>query len=159
MSLSNSTANGKAATIKSTFSRQTAVSIDIKASAEIIWGLLTHASAYPLWNSTVTSMEGNIAPGGKIKLKSVLDAKRVFSLTISEFKPNTKLVWGDAMGKRTFNLTQKGPDMVTFTMSEKIGGPLFPLFAGMIPSFDATFEQFAADLKKESEKQMSTHSI
>jgi hypothetical protein len=37
-------------------------------------------------------------------------------------------------------------------MQEKIGGPLFPLFAGMIPSFDASFDQFALDLKNEAEK-------
>ena len=37
-------------------------------------------------------------------------------------------------------------------MRENIGGPMFPLFAGMIPSFDEFFEQFAADLKKAAEK-------
>jgi hypothetical protein len=36
-------------------------------------------------------------------------------------------------------------------MREKIGGPLFPLFAGAIPSFDESFERFTADLKKEAE--------
>jgi hypothetical protein len=36
-------------------------------------------------------------------------------------------------------------------MTERIGGPLFPLFAGMIPSFDESFETFAADLKREAE--------
>jgi hypothetical protein len=37
-------------------------------------------------------------------------------------------------------------------MSEKIGGPLFPLFARMIPPFDESFNQFAADLKKAAEE-------
>ena len=41
-------------------------------------------------------------------------------------------------------------------MNEKIGGPLFPLFAKMIPSFDQSFEQFASDLKKESETIMNS---
>jgi hypothetical protein len=36
-------------------------------------------------------------------------------------------------------------------MTEKIGGPIFPLFARMIPSFDQSFEQYAKDLKKEAE--------
>ncbi len=55
------------------------------------------------------------------------------------------------MGKRIFTLTQNANGEITFTMSEKIGGPMFPLFAKMIPSFDQSFEQFASDLKKESE--------
>lgn len=37
-------------------------------------------------------------------------------------------------------------------MKEKIGGPLFPLFAKMIPPFNESFEKFANDLKKEAEK-------
>ncbi len=36
-------------------------------------------------------------------------------------------------------------------MVEKIGAPLFPLFASMIPSFNQTFEQNAKDLKNEAE--------
>jgi hypothetical protein len=36
-------------------------------------------------------------------------------------------------------------------MHEKIGGPIFPLFALMIPPFDEAFDRFAADLKKKAE--------
>lgn len=39
-------------------------------------------------------------------------------------------------------------------MTERIAGPLFPLFAKMIPPFDDAFETFAKDLKKEAEGQM-----
>ena len=42
-------------------------------------------------------------------------------------------------------------------MVEKIGGPLFPLFANMIPPFDASFEQFAKDLKNEAENNFKTN--
>jgi hypothetical protein len=48
-------------------------------------------------------------------------------------------------------LTKEVDSKTFFTMTERIGGPLFPLFAKYIPSFDESFEQFAADLKKESE--------
>ena len=41
--------------------------------------------------------------------------------------------------------------LTNFSMNEKIGGPVFPLFAKMIPSFDKSFEEFASDLKKEAE--------
>ncbi len=143
--------NGKATTVKTTFSRETSVSILIKADAAIVWALLTKASDYPRWNSTVTSIEGDIAPGQTIKLRSILDAKRIFKLTIKEFEPENKLVWGDSMGNRVYTITKNTNGTVTFTMIEKIGGFMFPLFAGMIPPFDQSFEQFASDLKKESE--------
>ena len=41
-------------------------------------------------------------------------------------------------------------------MVEKIGGLMFPLFASQIPSFDESFEQFTADLKKEAEMIFNT---
>jgi uncharacterized protein YndB with AHSA1/START domain len=143
---------GKAQTIKKTFSRETSVAIDINASPEAIWELLTDAAGYPDWNSTILSLEGDIAPGNTIKLKSTLDPKRIFKLKIKEFQPHQRLVWGDAMGKRIFTLTDQGEGTTRFSMSEKIGGPLFPLFAGMIPSFDEAFEAFAGDLKRAAEE-------
>ena len=142
--------NGKAVTSKSTFSRETSVSVNIEAEAAILWALLTNAADFPRWNSTVISISGNIQSGETIELKSRLDEKRTFKLKIKEFVPNQRLVWGDPMGSRVYSLEKAGKG-TQFTMSEKIGGPLFPLFAGMIPSFDESFDKFAADLKQEAE--------
>jgi hypothetical protein len=60
-------------------------------------------------------------------------------------------VWGDMQGKRIYTLSSKGNGVILFSMSEKIGSPMFPLYAKHIPPFDKAFEQFAVDLKKESE--------
>ncbi len=49
--------NGKAVTVKKTFSRETAVNIEIKAGPAIIWSLLTNSSGYPRWNSTVITSD------------------------------------------------------------------------------------------------------
>jgi len=144
--------NGKATTTKKTFSRETSVSVDIQADPKTIWGLLTNAENYPKWNSTVLSIDGKIALGEKIQLKSYLDPKRVFKLAVKEVEPERKLVWGDAMGKREYKLTPNSNGQTNFAMTERIGGPLFPLFAKMIPPFDESFEKFANDLKKEAEK-------
>lgn len=143
--------NGKAVTDKKIFSRETAVSIDIQSDKAIIWALLTNANDFNRWNTTVISITGTIAPQEKIKLKAKLDPKREFKLSIKEFEPESKLVWGDAMGTRVYTLTTIGNNLTNFTMREKIGGPIFPLFAKMIPSFDQAFEQFASDLKIEAE--------
>lgn len=143
--------NGKASTVKTTFSRETSISIEIKADAAIVWALLTNASDYPRWNSTVTSVEGNISLGETIKLKSILDAKRTFKLKVKEFEPENKLVWGDGQGNRVYSISQNPNGTINFSMDEKIGGLMFPLYAKYIPPFDESFEQFAADLKKEAE--------
>lgn len=147
--------NGKATTVKTTFHRETSVSIEIKADPAIVWALLTKASDYPRWNSTVTSIEGNIALGEKIKLKSTLSEKRIFKLKIKEFEVEKRLVWGDGQGNRIYTITKNNNGTITFFMTEKIGGLMFPLYAKHIPSFDQSFEQFASDLKKESETIMN----
>lgn len=149
--MSTVSTNGKAVTTRKTFSRATAVSIDIQADKSIVWALLTNANDFPRWNSTVISIEGAIAQGEKIKLKAMLDPKREFKLTVKEFQPETRLVWGDAMGNRVYTLKSIGNNLTNFSMVEKIGGPLFPLFAKIIPPFDQAFEQFAKDLKAEAE--------
>jgi uncharacterized protein YndB with AHSA1/START domain len=153
--MTNLASNGRAVTIKKTFSRETTVSIDIQADPSIIWALLTNASDFPRWNSTVISIDGNITKGGKIQLKSTLDPKRVFKLSIKAFEADKRLVWGDAMGKRVYTINSIGNGLTNFTMTEKIGGPFFPLFAKMIPPFDQSFEQYAKDLKKEAETIMN----
>lgn len=149
--MTNLASNGKAVTTKKTFSRETGVSIDINADKSIIWALLTNASDFPRWNSTVISIDGEIKKDGKIQLKSKLDPTRVFKLSVKEFNADDSMIWGDAMGKRVYTLKNIGQGLTNFTMTEKIGGPIFPLFARMIPSFDQSFEQYAKDLKKEAE--------
>lgn len=149
--MTNMASDGKVVTRKKVFSRETAVRIDIQANKSIIWALLTNAEDYSRWNSTILSIEGDIAKGEKIKLKSVLDLKRTFKLKVKEFEAENRLVWGDAMGKRVYTLKTIGDELTNFMMTEKIGGPLFPLFAKMIPPFDQSFENFVKDLKKEAE--------
>jgi uncharacterized protein YndB with AHSA1/START domain len=123
---------GKASTVKKTFSRETLVSIEIRADLSIIWSLLTDASGFRRWNSTIISIDGNIATGEKINLRSTLAPKRTFKLKVKEFHRENKLVWGDAMGSRIYTLTKSGDSSVLFS-----------------------FEQFAADLKKEAESIMN----
>ena len=140
----------KAFTVKTTFSRETTVSININADAATVWALLTNASDFPRWNTTVVSLEGDLKLGGKIKLKSTLDEKRTFKLKVKELEPEKRMVWGDGQGNRVYSITEND-NGVTFTMTEKIGGLMFPLYAKYIPPFDEAFDQFAADLKKEAE--------
>ncbi len=144
--------NVQAKTIKTIFSRTTSIKKYMDVKPETIWNLLISGEKYPQWNSTITMFKGTIKQGEIIKLKSYLDDKRTFKLKVKEYIPNKKLVWGDTMGKRTF-LIQAYNNGVIFSMSETIGGPLFPLFSKMIPPFDEAFEKFTNDLEIEAIKQ------
>ena len=104
--LSTLAQDGKASTVKKTFSRETKISAVIKADAATIWKILTSADDYTRWNSTVTALDGTIELGAKIELKSILDDKRTFKLKVKEFEPTGRLVWGDGKGKRTYLINE-----------------------------------------------------
>ncbi len=151
MTQGHTPASGQATTIKKLFSRQTSVAVDVAAPPAKIWSLLTDAEKFPSWTSTIIEITGIIAAGERILLRSTLAPTRTFKLRVKEFVPPHRLSWGDAMGTRTYTLENSAEGRTRFTMIEKIGGPLFPLFARMIPPFDQSFNQFAADLKAAAE--------
>ncbi len=151
MSEAISPANGQALTVKKLFSRSTSVAINIAAPPETIWALLTDVDSFKSWNSTIVDLTGKIAPGERIQLRSTLAPERTFKLKVKEFEPAKRLSWGDAMGTRIYTLTPS-KNGTRFMMSETIGGPIFPLFAKMIPPFDESFNQFARDLKTAAEE-------
>ncbi|TYL54351.1 SRPBCC family protein [Agromyces mariniharenae] len=148
--MSTTASDGVASTTRTTFSRSTRIAQHIDADAATVWRLLTTAAEIPRWNSTVVSLDGRIALGSKIKLVSTVDPSRTFSLKIKEFEPNSRLVLGNAMFLRTCSLSgEAGGTRVVVV--ERIGGPLYPFVARMIPPLDENFEQVAADLKKAAE--------
>lgn len=155
MAINSNAQDGKATTERKTFSRQTVVSINIKSDPSIIWTLLTNASDFPRWNSTIVSLGGEIKLGEKIQLISTLDEKRTFKIKVKEMDIEKSMIWGDGKGNRIFTLEKKG-DFIKFTMNEKMGGFMFPMYAKYIPPFDESFEQFALDLKTEAEKISAT---
>lgn len=148
--MSTTAPDGVASTTRTTFSRSTRIARHIDADAATVWRLLTAAAEWPRWNSTVVSLDGEIALGSKIKLVSTLVPNRTFRLKVKEFEPNARLTFGDAMSTRTYSLSADAGG-TRVEVVERIGGPFFPFFAPMIPPFDENFEQFTADLKKAAE--------
>ena len=48
--------------------RELNTEIEINASAERVWQLLTDFEAYPQWNPFIRSIEGNPEPNSKLKI-------------------------------------------------------------------------------------------
>jgi hypothetical protein len=132
------------------------VSVTIQAGTERVWSLLTDASGFPRWNSTVTSIEGEIAEGRRLKLTVSAAPSRVFRPKVSDVEPGRSMIWSDGMapmfkGVRTFTL-EKGRDGTTeFTMKEEFSGVMLPMIKGSLPDFAPVFEQYAEDLRRAAE--------
>ena len=132
--------------------------VQIDASPDAIWSVLTDATGYPSWDSGVVRVEGRIAPGEKIKVVSAVNPGRAFPAVVSAFDPAQKMVWIGGMplglfrGVRTFTLTPNGSGSTTFTMREEFSGPLLPLIGRSIPDLGPSFTQFAKGLKQRVEQ-------
>lgn len=131
------------------------VGVHIEAPPAVVWALLTDAPAYPSWNSTVKSIDGTIAPGEQVELRSTVDPERTFELTVSRFEPNEALVWEDGgrafRGVRTFTLTARDDGTTDFTMAEVFTGSMMGMIEGKLPDFRPSFDAFAADLRAAAE--------
>ncbi len=133
-----------------------AIRTRIQASPETIWALLTDAAEFPRWNSTVTSIDGQIAEGQRLTLKVPIDPKRVFKLRVSQVQAGRTMTWSDGMapmfkGVRTFVLTPNADGSTEFAMKEAFSGLMLPLIKGSLPDFGPVFETYAADLKRAAE--------
>jgi uncharacterized protein YndB with AHSA1/START domain len=131
------------------------IAVSIRAPATRIWALLTDAKDFPRWNSTVTSIEGDIEVGNKLKLRVPI-SERTFTPKVAEFVPPHRMVWSDGAapmfkGVRTFSLSQKPDGTTDFSMVEVISGLMLPMIKGSLPDFGPPFEQYASDLKREAE--------
>lgn len=140
---------------RGTFRREWGVRAELSAPPARIWGLLTDATEFPRWNSTVTQIEGPIAPGQKLKVKVPI-SERTFTPTVTTFDPEARMVWSDGAapffkGVRTFTLTPIESGRTRFEMVEVFTGLMLPMIAPSLPDFGPPFLRYAQDLKKEVE--------
>ena len=132
------------------------VALDINAPAGRIWSLLTDADNFPRWNSTVTSVEGQIREGGRLRLR-VPGTDRTFNPTVSDVVPDTHMTWTGGFfpvfkGVRTFELKPCDDGSTEFAMEERFSGLMLPFVRGSMPDLGPVFERYANDLKREAER-------
>ena len=142
------------------FSMSCGVELNIRAPAARIWSLLTDARDFPRWNSTVTSVEGQIREGEQLRLH-VPGTQRTFTPRVSGVVPDERMTWAGGFspvfkGVRTFELRRCSDGSTDFVMEERFSGLLLPLLRGSMPDFGPVFERYANDLKREAELRPSS---
>jgi hypothetical protein len=148
--------DGKATTTRTTFRLAVAVTKSIEAPATTVWNLLTDLRAQSKWNSTLTSIEGNVALGERVSFRVPEAPGQTFSPKVVAYDDSKSMVWRLnrwplLVGDRTYRLTP-GPEGATvFAIDEVFQGLLLPLIAKSMPGFGAMFERTASDLKAAAE--------
>ncbi len=139
----------------STFRLECRVAVHIAASPQRVWALLVDAADFPRWNSTVTSIDGRIALGERLRIRVPI-SDRTFTPKVTDLVEARRMVWSDGMapmfqGTRTFTLTPRPDGTTDFEMVETFAGLMLPMIKGSLPDFAPVFDRYARDLKKEAE--------
>jgi hypothetical protein len=135
--------------------------IEIEASPERVWGLLTDFASYPQWNPFIRRISGQPAPGERLEVRIEPPGGRgmTFKPKVLNAEPNRELRWlghllvpGLFDGEHSLAIQPLGDDRVSFVQREEFRGLLVPLFA---PSLDDNtqrgFEEMNRALKERAE--------
>jgi hypothetical protein len=129
---------------------------EIKASPAALWQALINPQQLQDGSFGITRIEGEIAPGAKVKVWSEVNPGRAFPLKVTHFQPGVRMVWeggvpfGLFKGVREFTLTPS-PLGTVFQMSETYSGFLSGLITKSIPDLGQSFEKFADGLTAAAE--------
>jgi hypothetical protein len=127
----------------------------IAAPPERVWAILTDAARLTR-GFGILKLEGRIAPGEVLRLRSEAAPGREFVLKVTGFEAPRRMVWTAAMplglftGTRVFSLAPV-PGGCQFTLREDYTGLMAPVIFKSIPDLTPSFRQFADALRKEAE--------
>jgi uncharacterized protein YndB with AHSA1/START domain len=128
----------------------------IDAAPEAVWAVLSDGAAWPNWDSGVTAVDGRIAQGEKITVRSEAAPGRAFPVTVTALEPPHRMEFRGGMplglfrGTRTYTVTPEGNGS-SFRMREEYTGPLLGLIWRSMPDLQPSFDRFAAGLKQRVE--------
>jgi hypothetical protein len=108
----------------------------------------------------IKSIEGDLTPGGKLKVKLQQQNGNVMNMTptLLVYRPNEELRWKGVFGanflfggEHYFIIEQLSLKTCLFVHGERFNGALLPFLTSMLNETQKSFEQFNSALKKEAE--------
>ena len=136
--------------------------IDIQASDERVWQLLTDFASFPQWNPFIRRASGEPKTGTRLEVTMQPSAARgmAFRPTVLKAEPKRELRWlghllipGLFDGEHSFTIEPLEANHVRFVQRERFTGILVPLFAhGLDTDTRRGFEEMNQALKMRAEQ-------
>jgi uncharacterized protein YndB with AHSA1/START domain len=129
----------------------------IDAGPEAVWAVLSDGAGWPSWDSGVETVEGVVAVGETVRIRSSAAPGRVFPVTVTTVEPPLSLRFSGGMplglfrGVRSYTLSPEATGGTAFRMREEYTGPLVWLIWRSMPDLGPSFERFAQGLKRRVE--------
>ena len=135
--------------------------VEIEASAETVWDVLTDFAAYPEWNPFIVKAEGELVSGRHIAVKIQPPGHRASSFRpkLLSVEPGSGFRWLGRLGVRgvfdgehAHEIEPLGPHRSRYVQSEQFHGALVAPFGGMLRDAERGFGEMNAALKERVEK-------
>ncbi|HLQ25146.1 MAG TPA: SRPBCC domain-containing protein [Acidiferrobacterales bacterium] len=142
--------------------REIITTIDIAASPERVWRVLTDFASYPKWNPFIRGIHGNLEEGARLRVRMRLPPRgraRIFSPIVLKAIPAAELRWRGKLfmeglfdGEHIFIIVPQGLEGARFIQRERFSGLLAPLLLLFIAGkTHKSFEAMNRALKKAAE--------
>lgn len=135
--------------------------IDINASAQTVWRILTDFAEYPHWNPFIRQLAGSAQAGATLQAGIQPPGGKImrFSPTLLAADPDRELRWRGHWllpalfrGEHYFQIRPLAADRVLFVQGENFSGLLLPLFrASLNTGTRAGFQAMNQALKARAE--------
>jgi hypothetical protein len=148
-------------------SKTLASQIDIDASPERVWQVLTDLSRYPEWNPFVVRAEGEIEVGGRLTLRMQPEGGRAVTLRpiVTEAVDGSRLRWRGRFGlpgifdaEHEFRVEALAGGRSRLAQNERFRGLLVPAMSRSLDRHTLpAFKAMNAALKRRVERVATTH--
>jgi hypothetical protein len=136
--------------------------IEIDATPERVWSVLSDFGKFPEWNPFIRSISGKAEKGERLNVTLHPSGGRTINMspTVLEAEPGRELRWighlgisGLFDGQHIFELKPSGTGKTTFVQRELFGGILLPFLTGMLRGETARgFSEMNTALKERAER-------
>jgi hypothetical protein len=143
-------------------SKQLRSQIDIDATPERVWQVLSDFSSYPQWNPFIVRAEGEATPRSRLVMRMQPVGARGVTLrpTVVEATPGHRLRWLGRFGipgildaEHSFTITPRDGGGVRLAQDENFTGMLVPLLARSLDRHTRpAFEAMNSALKQRAEQ-------
>jgi hypothetical protein len=140
--------------------RELRTQIEVEATPERVWEILTDFDAYPEWNPFIQRIEGEAAPGSKLEVRIEPPGGRAmtFKPTVLEVAPGQELRWlgrvlapGLFDGEHSLRIEPIDDSRVRFVQAERFTGVLVPVLGKSLEKTQRGFTAMNEALKRRAE--------
>ena len=141
---------------------------DIAAPVQTVWAELSAVAKYAEWNPFITTLQGELVEGGRLKVRIVPTGGRAmtFRPTITVVEEGKRLEWlgrlvlpGVFDGRHSFLLEDLGGGVTRLTQAEEFSGLLVPLTGTILERTHAGFEAMNEALRLRAERAHATEVV